>query len=319
MREIFLCCVFFFSCNAFSDVVVNLSKIKDGQYEIVNWQNLPIIVFHRTENQIKHLKLNIERPVIPASPMVYERLYGPSIAGALKQGDDMNKSHLRSLDEKWLIVIGFAPESGVALRVYGSKGVLMDPTDGTVYDLTGRVVDKSSNKKDLSVPEYKLSAQTLTIFTKPDQIDYVKNIVNPKDSPEKQVIDLLTGKEFKWAKTLINSHPTVVNNSKVNTAVLAVATIYGDKELLEIAIKHGAKINILLGNNSTPLNTALISDHMDIAEYLIKNGASIHKLCDPKNVDRCSTPTLEVARMIEGTEAIVKKWIREQEIKEIKK
>lgn len=307
LRKIFIFIVTIISFSASADVVVDLSKIKVGQYEIVNWNNLPVIVFHRTENQIQYLKLKIDRPTNTASESIYAKFYGEFIASALLEGDDINKKHMRSLDEKWFVVIGFAPESGVALRVHESA--LMDPTDGTFYDLTGRVVDESSNKKDLSMPKYKIYDEKLTIFTSSGDITPPRSSVNSKDLPEKQIIDSISLKEFKIAKSLIIAHPYIVKIPKINTAILAAATIYGDKELLETAIKNGANINVLFENNSTPLNTALVLNNMDVAEYLIKNGASLQIVCHPKYPTRCSTPTLEVAKMIEGTEAIVKKWI----------
>ena len=89
MRKIFIFIVTIISFSASADVVVDLSKIKVGQYEIVNWNNLPVIVFHRTENQIQYLKLKIDRPTNTASESIYAKFYGEFIASALLEGDDL--------------------------------------------------------------------------------------------------------------------------------------------------------------------------------------------------------------------------------------
>lgn len=301
------------SFNTFSDVVVDLSKIGEGQYKIVDWQNLRVIVFHRTESQIKQLNLSTNRAAKPASTAFYARLYGNAMANALRRGEQLNEKQLRSFDDKWFVAIGFSPESGAALRVYENESVLMDPSDGILYDLTGRVIDDSSTKRDLSIPEYKVSDQSLTIYIKPssNDIDYSEGRVNRSDPPEKQVIDAINWRKFQLAKVILDTHPNIINSLEVNVAILAVATIYGDKELLEKAIKYGGNVNVLFKNNSTPLNTALISNHMDVAKYLVNNGASLQKICHPKYPTRCSTSTWEVAKMIEGVEADLEKWVNE--------
>ncbi|NQY65333.1 MAG: ankyrin repeat domain-containing protein [Alteromonadaceae bacterium] len=314
MKILYLIIVLATSFNVFANVVVDLSKIEEGQYQFVNWHNLPVLIFHRTENQIEQLHLSANKTINQIPLEFYARRYGNDVANAIKKGEHFNRKQLRSFDGRWFVAIGSSPEVGVRLRVYGDESAIMDPMDGTFYDLTGRVVDKLSTKKDLSIPDYKISNQSLIIYTKPsvNDIDFSQGKVKPNDLPEKQIVDALNWKKFKLAGEILDNHPKAINDSEVNMTILVAATIYGDKELLEKALKYGADINILFKNNSTPLNTALMSNHMDIAKYLIDSGASTQKVCHPKHKNRCSTPTLEMAKMIEGTEGLIRKWIKNQ-------
>jgi Rieske Fe-S protein len=315
VRILYLFIVLAPSFNVFANVVVDLTKIEEGQHKLVNWQSLPVLIFHRTENQIEQLHLRGNRAINQAPVEFYARRYGNSVANAIKKGEHFNRKVLRSFDSSWFVVIGSSPEAGVRLRVYGDENVIMDPMDGTFYDLTGRVVDNLSTKKDLPIPDYKITNQSLIIYTKPsvNDKDYSQGKVNPNDLPKKQILDALDWNKLKLAEEILANHPKTMNDSEVNMRILVSATIYGDKELLEKALKYGADINILFNNNSTPLNTALMTNHMDIAKYLIDSGATIQKVCHPIHKKRCSTPTLEMAKMIEGTEALIRKWIKNQE------
>ncbi|MFD2167651.1 ankyrin repeat domain-containing protein [Thalassotalea euphylliae] len=312
MKIIYLVIFLATSFDCFADVVVDLSRIKEGEYQFVNWQNLPVLVYHRTREQIELLNTSTDKAVNLASNDFYARRYGNTVANGLLRGEQFNQYRLRSSYDKWFVAIGASPEIGVKLRIKSDKNAIMNPMDGSLYDLTGRVIGNSLNKKDLSIPSYTISDQSLIIFTKslPDDIDFSEGKINSKDQPEKQIVDALSWKKFELVGEILDQNPSIIKNSEVNLAVLVAATTYGDKELLKKAINYGAEINIVFRNKSTPLNTALISNYLDMAKYLIESGAKTESFCQPTDCKFCSTPTLEIAKMMEDTEQLVMQWLK---------
>lgn len=309
MRKILVLLMCIASPNAFCDTSFDLSTIKEGQYDSVTWKNLPIFIFHRTQSQIEHLSRTSTRAANTA-PSKYKRMYGIAIASAVEKGNEANSNGLRSLDDKWFIVLGHSPEIGVILRVYVNEGVMMDPSDGTHYDLTGRVIDKNSTKKDLSIPHYEISGNNLTIFDGMSDEEVRKSIENFQGTLEEKVQYVISNNDYDTLNTMLNQNPTLIKSANVNLMVLVAVTIYGEKEVLDTAIKNGADINIVFKNGTTPLISALMADNIEIAEHLFRNGASIERFCDKNDPTRCSAPTLAVAKNIPGAEEVVKSWMQ---------
>lgn len=54
------------------------------------------------------------------------------------------------------------------------------------------------------------------------------------------------------------------------------AAFYGDKDIAELLIKHGADVNVRQENKMSPLECAIENMQLDMIKFLLKNGANVN-------------------------------------------
>lgn len=77
-------------------------------------------------------------------------------------------------------------------------------------------------------------------------------------------------------KVLISKGSDVNARNKDGYTVLAMASWYGHKEIVELLIENGADVNARSKNDVTALMAASLSGQKEIVELLIENGADVN-------------------------------------------
>jgi serine/threonine protein kinase len=79
------------------------------------------------------------------------------------------------------------------------------------------------------------------------------------------------------AKLLLNAGATVtVPGSQGEMALWQSAIVYGNVEMLELLLEHGANINAKDNSGITPLHAAIQTGNLSITKWLLEHGASIN-------------------------------------------
>ena len=77
-------------------------------------------------------------------------------------------------------------------------------------------------------------------------------------------------------RTILDAEPDLINSKDISGATPLFASSYGgNKELAELLLARGAKINEGDDDKDTPLNVAVLMKHADIVSMLLKHGADV--------------------------------------------
>lgn len=313
MKYILLFLLVFLQAQLKANEFVGLSDIQPGKYKLKIWRKTPILIYHRTEQQINDLRvMDFNRKLMLYPLREYALRYGSFVANSLSQGNKFNRETTRSYDDKWFISIGASPEEGVMLIVDTVNGLLVNAATGMKYDLAGRAL--SNNKFDLSIPDYEIDGDKLLFVEDSDKnwselIIYKANLNAPLDE---QIIEALRWQKLDRAEELILTEPKVVKQKHLNRAIMSYGIAYKQISFLRKAISYGAHVNILFKNNSTPLNSAVLGGHVEIVKLLLDSGAKIERICDVGQPSRCSEKTFDIAKLVQGMEKTLRQLIEER-------
>ncbi|HKJ88520.1 MAG TPA: ubiquinol-cytochrome c reductase iron-sulfur subunit [Gammaproteobacteria bacterium] len=137
-------------------IEVDISKVKEGQMITAYWRSKPIWILHRTQRQLGTLK------------KVESRLKDPNCA-ADQEPEAMQKASYwkdttRSIRPEILVLVGICTHLGCIPKYrpnpndpeLGSNwpGGFFCPCHGSMYDISGRVMDGSPAPLNLPVPPY---------------------------------------------------------------------------------------------------------------------------------------------------------------------
>jgi len=130
---------------------VYLNQIEPGRVLQLLWDGRPIIIVHRSDQQLAALASQADLLVDANS----EQSNQPSYANNM----------YRSIDPQWFVAFASGTDLGCSLRYLDERvpvagkellGALQDSCAGSYYDLAGRVLLDQSATENLRVPEYSL-------------------------------------------------------------------------------------------------------------------------------------------------------------------
>lgn len=296
--------------NLKADEYFDLTGIKSGQYKVISWQATPILIYHRTNEQIAVInKASFHRELNLFPLRSYAFRYGNEVATSLLRGEKFNATKIRSFDDKWFIAIAGSPEEGVILQVGPDSGTLQNPLTGNWYDLTGRTNDES--KYDLSIPDYKIDKMSLTIFNIEREriIDFSPFNDEINLPTEELIIEAVRWKKFKLVSSLLEDNPHLMKMEYLNRELFSWILAYNNVGLMRKVIGLGANVNIVLENRLTPLGQAILYGKEDMVRILFENGARLETFCYDK---LCSLDSWKLARSVEGMEVLLNQLVAEK-------
>jgi ubiquinol-cytochrome c reductase iron-sulfur subunit len=143
---------------------VDLSPIQPGETIHVRWRGLPILVRHRTPEEVR----------IARSARLSDLIDRIARNEALPKGapaDDSNRT--KEGHDNWLVVVGLCPHMGCLLRSQDTAAAVATgegwvcPCHAARFDLSGRVVGGPA-RTNLPVPPYRfLTATRILIGERP--------------------------------------------------------------------------------------------------------------------------------------------------------
>jgi ubiquinol-cytochrome c reductase iron-sulfur subunit len=137
----------------------NIAGISPGESLLVSWAGQPVLIYHRTADQI--MALNQHDP----------RLSDARSAHSTQP--DWAQSASRSRHKEWFVAIAAGTDFGCPVSVLHAGGSLfqqqpwqggfIDDCRGSRYDFAGRVYTSQFADQNLAVPEYTLSGELLML------------------------------------------------------------------------------------------------------------------------------------------------------------
>jgi Rieske Fe-S protein len=249
-----------------TNVVIDLSKVASGQMVIAEYVGRGIYVYRRTKQDIteitnatagnfadadgKYFRDSILRVYRYSSEEPWSRLL-------LSAKDIATNFPFRSLNQEFLVVGNWSPESGCALSHIeagrrAQKGMLfVDPCSKAVFDAAGRIFagelslngKKRAARHNLSVPPYRFSGKKL--------------IIGPAAGEE------LPKLGFSKSELYHDQDPT---------QLLIAAASFNDIESVRLAIRRGAQVNYWMGGGA-PIDAAILGGSIEVIRELLKHGA----------------------------------------------
>lgn len=138
---------------------VDISDLAPGQSRIVNWQDRPVILYYRRDEEIAQLSQFDERLLDPVSRRSTQpdglqndwRSLTPTLFVAIALGTDLGCS------------IDLLPAGAADFQGRPWDGGFRDGCRGARYDLAGRVYRSQYADRNLVVPSYHFDGQTLVL------------------------------------------------------------------------------------------------------------------------------------------------------------
>lgn len=137
-------------------VEVDLSKMKPGQQQTVEWRGKPVWIIRRSEQNLADLPSIDSKLSDPASEMAQQPVYAQNAN--------------RSIKPEFVVLVGicthlgcsptFRPEVAPADLGADWKGGFFCPCHGSKFDLAGRVFSGVPAPKNLEVPPYKFLSES---------------------------------------------------------------------------------------------------------------------------------------------------------------
>jgi len=249
-----------------TNVVIDTSKVAAGQLVVAEYVGRGIYVYRRTGEDMaevrnaaadnfadtvgKHFRDSILNVYRFSSEEVWARLL-------LSAKEVATSFPLRSVNQEFLVVGNWSPESGCALSLIESgrrtqKGMLfVDPCSKAVFDAAGRIYagelslngKKRAARHNLSVPPYRFSGNKL--------------IIGPVAGTE------LPKLGFSKSELYHDQDPT---------QLLIAAASFNDIESVRLAIRRGAQVNYWMGGGA-PIDAAILGGSIEVIRELLKHGA----------------------------------------------
>lgn len=254
--------------SAKTPIRVYLQKLEPGQQLIVEYVGHPILVYRRTTSDLAYLKQgDMSLLVDPTDKNMNASLkaaYGSSSSLVwarllMVSQPRVTKMHFRSLQDEFLVVGGWGPQSGCALRFdtverrQSKHAAIYDPCVNAAYDASGRVLKGKLGGR--ASGQYAL----FNLYIPPHHFASDSELVI--GVPPSQSIPVMTTQSADLYK---NQEPT---------ERLMTAARYNDIEAARKAIKDGAKADFYVEGKGSPLDAAIIGSSMELITLLVKNGA----------------------------------------------
>ncbi len=128
-----------------SSVAISVSDIAKGQYKHLIWGNIPVIIYHRSAEDILFMQNMDKNKSLSLSPL-----------------------HLRSYDINWTVVKAQCQNLGCQPELKQSRFIC--GCDGSIYDVSGRFLEGRS-LEDIPVIPWFFSDDKSHIIIKRENID----------------------------------------------------------------------------------------------------------------------------------------------------
>ncbi len=140
--------------------VFDVSEMKAGEVDIIEWFSKPLIIAHRTQAAESQLQAAGENEI-----------YDPDSKKSSQP--EFAANALRSSTPGWFVSLGLGSGSGCALQYQSPAGAnarqwsggFVDPCDGSRYDLAGRVLVDQSARKNTTIPVWRLESGRIYVST----------------------------------------------------------------------------------------------------------------------------------------------------------
>lgn len=140
---------------------VELAQVKPGELLHLLWDGRPVIVLHRTDDQIVALN------------STEIRLQDPHSENS-RQPETLRNA-TRSSDPRWFVALASGTDLGCSINYIPQsvsvgttvlRGAFQDSCRGSYYDLAGRVLANQSAETNLTVPDYRLDQSAVILGQK---------------------------------------------------------------------------------------------------------------------------------------------------------
>lgn len=102
-----------------------------------------------------------------------------------------------------------------------------------------------------------------------------ETLLNPFSINPTTLLEAVRARDKEGVVRLIANGSSTAERSEDGQTVLHYCAIYNDQEIAELLLDHGADINARDHRLRTPLNVALSSEAMNVANLLIERGCSL--------------------------------------------
>lgn len=299
-------------------VDIDLRTIAPGEVKTVSWQGWPVIVLHRTPQQIRELRDADAKALGDPDGSEFDSLIrkeaqsiGNRFANLLLL-DQARLEHmpLRSIRDDIFVAINTSPYIGCSTQYVPIadehapadwRGGFIDPCRSDRYDLAGRVLKGHTfiNNWNLLIPPHVfVDDHTLVIgLGDPPRAvpttDFLPAIDYPALAPLERLIVATRYGRLDIAQDVLRSGVDVNGRNTKGITPLFEAVVQDHAEIAELLLSSGASPGRSFAHGLTPICLALLSGHIDSLRVLIKHGANVQR--NPGINPNCNTTPLILA------------------------
>ena len=283
-----------------SHAEIDINKMKPGTSIFEAYNGLPILIYKRTEEEIKTL---LESPQIKFNSILYAntmqhfaKLHGNELASKIFSLAQLNKTSSRSIRNDVLITIGISTNFGCLILTNQTEPRFTDPCSKASYDTSGRIIQANDRENyHLLIPPHHFLKNTLKLGFKETEtapiIDFSPDINSMKiSSGEKLLLALEWGKN-NLISELLEDLDVLKYETQAGATALHVAASKSKPQIINMLIEAGFDVNIPTKEGVTAIQLALISENNETASLLLKNNAKTNQYCVG---DRCADSVVNV-------------------------
>jgi len=137
--------------KALPSMLVETSRIKEGEVEYKLWHGRPVLILHRSSAQINTLG------------SASQALRDPNSNQSTQPDFALAQTAQRSRGQQWFVAFSSGTHQGCPIELYPAGGEFLDEPwlggfrdtcAGSVYDFAGRVFAEQPARENLSIPMY---------------------------------------------------------------------------------------------------------------------------------------------------------------------
>ena len=271
------------------NLTVELSTIREGQIKKLDLNGFPVMIHHRTKEQIESIEQtnykNLIKDVRYISYQNIARSHGHEYASKIM---DFTEAYITK-DNSYM---SEQPEYGVysfvspilGCAVYEDENGFTDPCKLAKFDYTGRVVSpKKYEHLRLLIPPYKIEGNILTFlddYKAQKIIDFTPDILSMKEPPIERAIYAVVWDRLDILKKIVAKYPEVLTQTNSNGTTLLHASA-SELSTLEYLLSFKlVNVNAINDSNYTPLQISLLIQNIENAKLLVKNGATMDSISE---------------------------------------
>lgn len=263
---------------------VNLVNPPTDSLQKTMWKDYPVIVHHRTKDQINALKKSFD-----GTPSAEKRLLAyRSIARS--QGHEL-ASIIMEFTEKYIstknVYMSEIPEFGVFSMVSPILGCsifkddegFVDPCNGVRFDYAGKVINhKGYDHLRLTIPPHKIIDKKLVFlddYKAKEIVDFTPDIMAMNSSDIDKAIFAVDFERLDILKDIIVKSPNVLLQQNTNGSTILQVAAFHQSTIDYLLNFEDVQINHINKAGYTALLFAIYSRNFDNAEKLVRQGARL--------------------------------------------
>lgn len=291
---------FSFTCKA--EIIVK--NIKPGHTIGATWNDLPVIVYKRTDSEIEALKTSSQEQT---NFEIAKRHYRAIQHFALSSGNELatelfgniilEKLESRSVQKEILVVLGVSSRAQCYIETDINKKTFFDPCSQAQYDTNGRIL-KPNNRENhhLLIPPHYYKDGNLIIGLESSEplktIDFSPDIMSIDTSSGQKLVTALMWNKDELVTILLKDTNVVKFQTPTGATALHIAANKSTPKIINQLVQAGFDINLPTKDGISPIQFATIYDNISTAREFIKLGAVTGSYCVK---DRC---TIELEEFI---------------------